>query len=202
MHDPKKGGNGADSSPEAGGEQAPRGEENWTLLSNLSLTHSRNGHWEEAFQTLIRMAAREKDPRANQALAQAVWLGLKTEIPVADLTAVLFRILVRFGPSHEVSGSIVAMANLLSRHRTPNHPERALAMAHVQQMFEYLQVPDPTVDNAAFQSWIKERKLDDPDHFISVVMIVLERMAGNEWWIDRESVEEDLRQANEQRIPS
>ncbi len=153
------------------------------------------GNWEEAFKLLKTMSQRFKNTEIYKALAQRIWVALKTDTPAAECVLALFHLLNTLGPRHEVAGPIAALAHFMAKHRTPNHPDRDLALGQAQQMFHRVCEEKGIVGESAFQIWVKNSRLDDPNHYVPIVMHCLEIMVGDEWWFDRNLLQKELDQA-------
>ncbi|MBF0188900.1 MAG: hypothetical protein HQL50_13340 [Magnetococcales bacterium] len=174
-------------------------EDNWTLAVNSLKQLSRAGNWEEAHESLIFLANQENHPEVYRAKALAVWLALKTDVPIAQLTSSFYKLLIGVGPDHESAPALASLANLMLHHRTPDHPDRELAQLHVHQMFQYVSEVDGITDQEGFKSWVEENHLDDPDIIIPMVMQTLEEIMGDLDWIDRDRIQDQLMQDNTER---
>ncbi|MBF0415520.1 MAG: hypothetical protein HQL79_07095 [Magnetococcales bacterium] len=153
------------------------------------------GNWDETFKLLKTMSLRFKNTEIYKALAQRIWVALKTDIPVSEVVLALFHLLNTLGPQHEVAGPIAALAHFMAKHRSSNDPDRELAMGQAQQMFHRVCEEKGIVGEEAFQIWVKNSRLDDPNHYVPVVMHCLEIMVGDEWWFDRSLLQKELEQA-------
>ncbi len=167
-------------------------QENWEMTINTLRQYSRARNWEEALDVLVFLSNQENNPEVFKARAQAMWLALKGEAPIAVLTSIAYKLVVSLGPQHPITGPLAAVANLMLEHRTPDHPDRPLAESHVQQMYMHACPAALNDDREGFDKWVQENQLDDPDHIIPIVMGLLEIMAGEDWWIDREAIQADL----------
>ncbi|MBF0369746.1 MAG: hypothetical protein HQL52_09845 [Magnetococcales bacterium] len=157
---------------------------------------SKEGNWEEVLNILKALSSKFKNVEIYKALAQRVWVGLKTQAPVTEPVIALFHLLNTLGPKHELAGPIAALAHLVAKHRTPDHPDRALAQGQAQQMFDLVCKTAGVENKPAFDKWVKLNKLDDPDHYIPLVMTGLEHMVGDDWWIDREALQKSVDEAH------
>ncbi|NGZ06702.1 MAG: hypothetical protein G8237_10130 [Magnetococcales bacterium] len=156
---------------------------------------SREGQWPEVLTILKRLSTKHKNKDIYKALAQRIWVGLKTEAPAIEVVQALFHLLNTLGPRHELAPAICALAHLLAKHRTPDHEDRDLAIGQSQQMFSLVCDTLKVIGEEAFQIWVKAMHLDDPDHYIPTILKGLEMMVGDEWWIDRDQLQRSLEQA-------
>ncbi|MBF0098623.1 MAG: hypothetical protein HQM04_17505 [Magnetococcales bacterium] len=174
--------------------------EEWRLNKTAIARLARNGQWPEVMEILTALSKKQKTHEIYKALAQRVWVALKSEIPVPDVVMALFHLLNTLGPRHEIAGPIVALAHLMAKHRTPDHPDAALAQAQSQQMFSLVLDAVGIVGDEAFGKWVEHNHLDDPNHYIPIVLHALEIMVGDDWWFDRAALEvDDSNNANKRK---
>ncbi|MEO5339297.1 MAG: hypothetical protein H7837_02095 [Magnetococcus sp. MYC-9] len=164
-------------------------EEEWRLNKAAVARFSRSGQWQEVLELLTTLSRKQKSHEIYKALAQRAWVALKSDAPVTDVVLALFHLLNTLGPRHEIAGPIVALAHLMAKHRTPNHPDRALAQAQAQQMFSLVLGAADVVGEEAFGQWVAHHRLDDPNHYVPIVLNCLEIMVGDDWWIDRDALQ-------------
>lgn len=174
------------------------GGPDWDAEIERVRTWADEGNWEEVFKLLKTMSQRFKNTEIYKALAQRVWVGLKTQIAGSEVVMALFHLLNTLGPRHDVAGPIAALAHLIAKHRTPDHPDRDLALGQAQQMFHRVCEERGVVGEEAFKIWVKGERLDDPNHYVPIVMHVLEVMVGDEWWFDRSLLQGALEKSSGQ----
>lgn len=155
---------------------------------------SRDGNWPEILKILRRLSTKHKNHEIYKALAQRIWVGLKTEAPAIEVVGSLFHLLNTLSARHELAPSICALAHLIAKHRTPEHEDRDLAIGQSQQMFSIVCDNYNVIGEEAFAIWVNANRLDQPDHYIPQVMSGLEIMVGDEWWVDRQRLQQELEQ--------
>ncbi|MEO5362527.1 MAG: hypothetical protein H7838_02715 [Magnetococcus sp. DMHC-8] len=165
--------------------------EEWQLNKAAIARFGRNGHWQEALALLTAMSKKQRSHEMYKALAQRVWVALKSDAPVPEVVLALYHLLNTLGPRHEIAGPIAALAHLMAKHRTPDHPDQALAQAQSQQMFALVLDAVGIVGDDAFGKWVTHNHLDDPNHYIPIVLHGLEIMVGDDWWFDRDALQRD-----------
>ncbi|MBF0628741.1 MAG: hypothetical protein HQL91_11055 [Magnetococcales bacterium] len=156
---------------------------------------SRQGNWPEVLTILKRLSTKHKNKEIYKALAQRIWVGLKTDAPAIEVVQSLFHLLNTLGPSHDLAPYICALAHLLAKHRTPDHEDRDLAIGQSQQMFSLVCDTYNVIGEEAFQIWVEAKGLDNPDGYIPSILKGLEMMVGDDWWIDRDGLQRELEQA-------
>lgn len=169
--------------------------EEWNEDRKALHTFSHAGQWEEALKILKRLSTKHKNHEIYKALAQRIWVGLKTQTPAIEVVQSLFHLLNTLGARHEMAPIICALAHLLAKHRTPDHEDRDLAIGQSQQMFSIVCDSLNIVGEEAFQIWIKANRLNDPDHYLPMLLKGLEIMVGDEWWIDKDGLQKELEHA-------
>lgn len=163
----------------------------WQLNKAAVLRFSRNGQWKEVLDLLTQLSKKQKSHEIYSALAQRVWVALKTNAPVTDVVLALYHLLNTLGPRHEIAGPVAALAHLMAKHRTPDHPDRALAQGQSQQMFSLVMDALNIVGDEAFAKWVAQNHLDDPNHYVPIVLNCLEIMVGDAWWFDRDALQRE-----------
>lgn len=169
-------------------------EEDWQInRDELAQANSRRD-WFEVLRILVYLSNKDAHPEAYKAMAQAAWLVMKIPAPVTQVTLILYNLLVSITPHHPAGPALASLTNLLSRHRTPDHPDRELALNQAGQMLHYVATSLDIEDQEAFQAFVARNRLDDPEHFLPLVMETLDAMIRGDWWFDHHQVQEELEQ--------
>nr|CRH05516.1 conserved protein of unknown function [Candidatus Magnetococcus massalia] len=181
------------------GERSP--EEDWNINVNAVKQLSRAKQWEKCFDALVYLSTRESNPLMHAAMAQRIWLALKGDIAILDVTTSLSAMQIMLGEKHGMAGPLASLANLLCQSRGQDDPELELAQSQVQQMFELAASEGAGVTNEEeFKDWVEANHLHEPDVFIPFIMEMLEAMVGpDNWWLDRDSLQEELDSHNEEK---
>jgi hypothetical protein len=172
----------------------------WELNRAAITRFAKAGNWTEVHKLLKILSTKYRNKEVYKALAQRVWVGLKSDAPAADVVLSLFHLLNTLGSKHEIAGPIAALAHLIAKNRTPDHEDRDLAMGQAQQMFNLVCENLGVVGEEPFQKWVASSKLDDPNHYIPIVMNCLDIMVGDDWWFDREQLQKEMEEANEEKL--
>lgn len=158
---------------------------------------SRDGNWTEALKILKRLSTKHKNTEIYKALAQRIWVGLKTQTPAIEVVQSLFHLLNTLGARHEIAPAICALAHLIAKHRTPQHEDRDLAIGQSQQMFSIVCDSLNIVGDEAFKIWVTANRMDQPDYYVPIVLHGLDIMVGDDWWIDKEGLQKELEQVQQ-----
>lgn len=167
-------------------------QEEWQLNKAAIARYGKSRQWKEALNLLTILSKKHKNREIYKALAQRIWIALKSDAPVTDVVLSLFHLLNTLGPSHDIAGPLAALAHLMAKHRTPEHPDQPLAHAQAQQMFALVLDAVGIVGDEAFAKWVTHNRLNDPNHYVPIVMNCLEVMVGDDWWFDRALLQEDM----------
>lgn len=170
-------------------------KQDWQMNIAAVGRYSKSQQWKETLELLSNMSKKHKNHEMYKALAQRVWVALKSGAPVTDVVLSLFHLLNTLGPRHEVAGPVAALAHLMAKHRTPDHPDRELAQAQAQQMFSLVLDAVGIVGDDAFEKWVDHNRLNDPNNYIPIVLNLLEVMVGDkeeDWWIDRSLLQQEM----------
>ncbi|NGZ27963.1 MAG: hypothetical protein G8345_13870 [Magnetococcales bacterium] len=176
-----------------GGDAPTRSEEeDWQANREELVKANEKRDWFEVLRILVYLSNKDGIPEAYKAMAQAAWLVLKIQAPVTQVTLIFYNLLVSLTPKHRAGPAIASLANLMSRHRTPDHPDRELAINQAGQMLHYVATTLDLDDQDAFQAFVEREHLNDPDHFLPLVMETLDAMIRGDWWFDHHLVQEEL----------
>ncbi|MBF0194180.1 MAG: hypothetical protein HQL71_06455 [Magnetococcales bacterium] len=159
-----------------------------------------DSNWPEAIKVLKMLSTKHRNKDVYKAIAMRAWICLKSDAGVDEVVLSLFNLLNTLGAKHEVAGPIAALAHLMAKNRTPEHEDRYLAMGQAQQMFNMICDYNKIVGEDAFNKWVETNNLDDPNHYIPIVMNCLDIMVGDDWWFDREQLQNEMEEANAKKI--
>lgn len=159
--------------------------------------HARD--WVGALTVLTELSTKKQYPDVRKALAQRIWVGLKSDAPAIHVVTALRELVMILGVKHELAGPLAALAHLMAKHRTPDHPDSELAMVQSQQLFHYICEPNGVKGEVAFNKWVEDNNLNNPDHYIPLVTAGLEIMVLDDWWIDRDALQQELIDSNAQK---
>ena len=176
--------------------------EEWKLNRAAITRFAKDSNWEEVLKLLKILSTKHRNKEVYKALAMRVWVCLKSDAPGSEVVLSLFHLLNTLGSKHEIAGPIAALAHLMAKNRTPEHADRDLAMGQAQQMFNLVCENLGVVGEEPFKKWVAASKLDDPNHYIPIVMNCLDIMVGDDWWFDREKLQKEMEEANEQKKAS
>jgi hypothetical protein len=177
--------------------------EEWKLNRAAITRFAKDGNWPEALKLLKILSTKHRNKEVYKALAMRVWICLKSDAPVDEVVLGLFHLLNTLGAKHEIAGSIAALAHLMAKTRTPEHRDRDLALGQSQQMFNLVCENQKIIGEDAFSKWVVASKLDDPNHYIPIVMNCLDIMVGEneeDWWFNREQLQTEMEEANAKKV--
>ncbi|MBF0368752.1 MAG: hypothetical protein HQL52_04765 [Magnetococcales bacterium] len=172
-------------------------EEDWQINLNAVVQASRGGDWPAALKALTYLSTKEWHPDANKALAQRIWLTLKSDASISEVVLALNLAFVRFSPLHERAGLVAALANFMAARRGVGEADGELAQMQAMGMVKALREARNLSDEPAFIAWMQENRLEDPDYFIPEAMEMLETMVDGQWWLNREKLQQEMEIANQ-----
>ena len=176
-------------------------DEDWEFSLEKLERFNKSRDWNAALDLLIYLSKKDDHDKLHAAIGQASWLALKLETPIDIVVMSLYNMLLTLGNGHGAAKSVAALANMMTHHRTPDHPDRELAKAQAQQMLHYVSPETGHENQEGFDKWTKENRMDDPDFFVPVVMEVIDGLVRQDWWIDREAIQQELEEANRASNP-
>lgn len=186
----------------SGGEDAPELslEEDWELHMNALKQQNRAQDWASCLKTLYYLSNKDGHEDVYKAMGQAAWMAIKVAAPIDEVTVILYNVIVSLGAKHGAAAPLAALANLMVTHRQDDSNDWELARAHAQQMLQFVSPDEPFEDQAAFNAWVAEKNLDDPDHFVPIALEAIEGLVRGDWWIDREAIQAEMEEANKKAM--
>ncbi len=176
--------------------------EEWKMNKAAIARFAKDSNWPEALKLLKVLSTKHRNKEIYKALAMRVWICLKSDAPSAEVVLSLFHLLNTLGSKHEIAGPIAALAHLIAKNRTPEHKDHDLALGQAQQMFNLVCENAGIVGDDAFQKWVKANQLDNPNHYVPIVMNCLDIMVGDDWWFDRDKLQAEMEEANAKKAQS
>jgi len=169
-----------------------RGEEAWPQGRTAFDIFAEHRAWEQAAETCDCLYQCDQ-PDSLVALGNGIWLGVTFPID-PEVSVHLLSHVVDDTPD-DADGAAVAAATaaFLADLRTPEGPERDRLVFFANQLLGKVARRHSNVDNQEqFAFWVQKLELDDPDKFLVRLRNVVDVLAQDDWWVDREAVQLDL----------
>ncbi|MBF0454825.1 MAG: hypothetical protein HQL72_08450 [Magnetococcales bacterium] len=173
--------------------------EEWKLNRAAISRFAKDGNWPEVLKLLKILSTKHRNKEVYKALAMRVWVCLKSDAPVTEVVLALFHLFNTLGSKHEIAGPIAALGHLMAKNRTPDHQDRDLALGQAQQMFSLVCENQGIVGEEAFNAWVTANNLEDPNHYIPIVMNCLDIMVGEDWWFEKDQLQQEMEEANRKK---
>ncbi|MBF0624567.1 MAG: hypothetical protein HQL82_07140 [Magnetococcales bacterium] len=178
-------------------ETQPSPAEAWQAKREALTQAGHNRDWATVLRILTDLSSSRRFPEVRKALAQRVWVALKSDAPGIDVVTALREMVMTITPRHELAGPMGALAYFMGRNRQPQHPDREFAVAMAQQLLHLICSTQGVGEGEGdFQQWVKENHLEKPDNYISRILEGLEIMVMGGWWFDRDALQQELLNAN------
>lgn len=172
----------------------------WELNKKAIALHAKNSNWPEVFKLLKTLSNKSSSQNAYKALAQRIWVALKSDTPALEVVLSLFSLFKMLKPSHEIAGALASLSLFVAKNRETGKEDRELAIGQSQQMMSLVCQSAGIEGEEAFDAWVKEKNLDKPEYFVQTVMASIEIMAADEWWFDRDQLQKEMEEANDKKM--
>jgi hypothetical protein len=121
-------------------------------------------------------------------LAQAIWLTLRIQAPLAD-TILLIRALYNAVPQGDELGALLGTTALFfCELRGEGHPQLEELQELSFRMLSAAAGAQGIETREAFDIWFVQQRLNDPKYFLPRLTQRLEEIVGDEWLFDRSQV--------------
>jgi hypothetical protein len=170
-----------------------RGEEAWKIVRPIFDLFSESGEWELAAEACDVLSQTEHDD-ALVALANGIWLAVT--FPVDPQVSVsLLQYVIDDTPDNSDGAAVAAaVAKYVIDMRAEEDTHNDLSFFATQMMGEVARRHSNVENQQDFDRWTKKLELDDPDKFLVRMRNVLDVMAQDNWWVDRDALRDTLPQ--------
>jgi Tfp pilus assembly protein PilF len=121
-------------------------------------------------------------------LAQAIWLTLRIQAPLADTIDLISTLYNAVPQGDELKALLGTTALFFCQRRAEGHPQ----LEELQKLsFTMLLAPavvQGIETQEAFDTWVSQQRLNDPEYFIPRLSQRLEEIVGDGWVFDRSQV--------------
>jgi hypothetical protein len=168
-----------------------RGNEAWKIVRPIVDLFTEAGEWELAAQACDVLSQSEHND-ALVALANGIWLAVT--FPVDPLVSVsLLQYIIDDTPDDSDGAAVAAAAaNYLIDMRASDDTHNDLNFFATQMMGDVARRHSQIESQEQFDLWKQRLELDDPSKFLVRLRNVLDVMAQDDWWVDRDALRETL----------
>jgi tetratricopeptide (TPR) repeat protein len=118
-------------------------------------------------------------------LAQALWLSLKIQVPLASHMNLIAALFNAIPPGEALEALLAATANHLCQSRGERHPQLPQLQKHSLNMLMGAASAQGIATQEAIATWMSQLQLNDPAVFLPRLSQRLEEMVGEGWVFDQ-----------------
>lgn len=169
-----------------------RGEQAWPPGRTAFELFSNEQAWENAADACdVLYQSNQADSLA--ALANGIWLGVTFPID-PEVSVHLLSHIVDDTPDDADGAAVAAVSALyLAEGRAEEGPEKERLVFFSNQLLGRVARRHSGVESQQqFALWIEKLELDDPDKFLVRLRNVIDVLAQDDWWIDRDAIHQQL----------
>jgi len=173
-------------------QQLERGHEAWPTARSAFDVFIQNQEWEKAAEACNILYLSEQ-PDSLVALGNGIWLAVTFPIN-PEITVNLLAHVIDDTPDDSDGAAVAATTALfIADTRTPAGPEKDRLHFFASQLLGKVARRHSQVENQEqFDYWTKKLELDDPDKFLVRLRNVVDVLAQDNWWIDRDTIRNSI----------
>jgi hypothetical protein len=164
----------------------------WDAAREAFDIYIRNESWEYAVQACdVLFAADQAESLA--ALGQGIWLAVTYPVD-PELTVAVLQHVIDETPADSQGAAVAATAaHYIVDLRAPEGKERENLLFYTNQMLATVaRRQGDILGQQAFDEWFHKLELHDPALFLPRLRNVVDVLVQNDWWFDRESLQQKL----------
>ena len=168
-----------------------RGDEAWKIVRPIVDLFTDAGEWELAAEACDVLSQSEHDD-ALVALANGIWLSVTFPVDPQVSISLLQYIIDDTPDDSDGAAVAAAVANYLIDMRANDDTHNDLSFFGTQMMGDVARRHSQIESQEQFDLWKKRLELDDPAKFLVRLRNVLDVMAQDDWWVDRDALRDAL----------
>jgi hypothetical protein len=168
-----------------------RGEQAWEIVRPIVDLFVESSEWELAAEACDVLSQSEHDD-ALVALANGIWLAVT--FPVDPQVSIsLLQYIIDDTPDESDGAAVAAaVAKYLIDMRASEDTHNDLSFFATQMMGDVARRHSQVETQEQFDQWKKRLELDEPEKFLVRLRNVLDVMAQDDWWVDRDALRDTL----------
>lgn len=172
-----------------------RGEQAWPLARTAFELFSGEQAWEHAADA-CDVLYQSNQPDSLVALANGIWLGVTFPID-PEISVHLLSHIIDDTPDDADGAAVAAVSALyLAEGRAEEGPEKERLVFFSNQLLGRVARRHSGVESQEqFSFWIEKLELNDPDKFLVRLRNVIDVLAQDDWWIDREAIHQQIEES-------
>lgn len=168
-----------------------RGPETWKIVRPIVDLFIASEEWELATEACDVLSQTEHDD-SLVALANGIWLGVTFPVD-PQVTVSLLQYVVDETPDDSDGAAIAAaVAKYIIDMRAKDDTHNDLSFFATQMMGDVARRHSNIENQQAFDAWTKKLELDQPEKFLVRLRNVIDVMAQDDWWMDRDALRAKL----------
>ena len=168
-----------------------RGSETWEIVRPIFDLFVESNLWELAAEACDVLSQSECDD-SMVALANGIWLAVTFPIDPQVTVSLLQYIIDETPDDSDGAGVAAAVANYIIDMRADEENHHDLSFFATQMMGEVARRHSGVNNQADFDTWVKQLELDEPEKFLVRLRNIIDVMAQDDWWIDRDALRAGL----------
>ncbi len=173
-------------------QQLERGHEAWPTARAAFDIFIEHQEWEKAAEACDVLYSSDQ-PDSLVALGNGIWLAVTFPID-PEVTVNLLAHVIDDTPDDSDGAAVAATTALfIADTRTPEGPDRERLHFFASQLLGKVARRHSEIENQEqFDYWIEKLELNDPDKFLVRLRNVVDVLAQEDWWIDRDAIRNSI----------
>ena len=168
-----------------------RGDEAWKIVRPIVDLFTQAAEWELAVEACDVLSQSEHD-EALVALANGIWLAVTFPVD-PQISVSLLQYVIDDTPDDSDGAAVAAaVAKYIIDMRASEDTHNDLSFFATQMMGDVARRHSQIETQEQFNLWTKRMELNDPEKFLVRLRNVLDVMAQDDWWIDRDTLRNAL----------
>ncbi len=164
-----------------------RHQDAWDLARAAFDDAVENDAWLRAVEACDIMFQSEQ-PEALRALAHGIWLGVTFPID-PELSVAMLQHLINESPDRSDGAAVAAAtASYIVNLRAEGKAREDLIFFTTQLLGQVARRHSQVEEQEIFDFWVRQLELDDPDKFLPRLAKVLDILAEDDWWFNRDEL--------------
>ncbi len=143
--------------------------------------------WQDAVEA-CEVMYRTEQPACLVALAHGVWLAVTYPIAPQTTVTMLNYIIEETPPQADGAAVAAAAAHYIAGVRADDHEFESLTFLTRNMLVRVAERHSNVNSQEALDAWMARLELNDPERFLKRLGMVVEAIAGGQWWIDRDAL--------------
>lgn len=168
-----------------------RGEEAWSIVRPIFDLFAQAGDWELAAEA-CDVLSQTGHPDALVALANGIWLSVTFPVDPQATLSMLQYVIDDTPDDSDGAAVAAAVAKYVIDMRANEENHNDLSFFATQMMGEVARRHSNIQNQQEFDAWSQKLELNEPEKFLVRMRNVLDVMAQDDWWIDRDALRDSL----------